>query len=678
LELPGAAKINLRYPGYMKLSIRTIQVVGYALVVLLMGLFAVYAGLSFIGNTVGKEAQMRVQMDLNSAWVAYNEEKTLLQMTVSLVSQHEVLRSALRNEISTDSLISLLERLRVQYKLDFLTLINRDSIILGTSSRQGPTGLRVRSDPVIQQALHGMVSSGSTLISRENLLRKSKDLAAQAYISLVETKLARPTTRRVEDRGLAMESAIPILDKREKVNGVVYGGILLNRRYDLVDRIRSAVFDTAYYQGRPLGTVTIFLWDTRIATNVIQADSTRAIGTRVSEAVYRTVLEQGKRFGDRAFVVNDWYLSAYDPIRDPGGHIIGILFVGLLEKKYLDYKASLTKEFLAFGLVALLISVGLATYFSGKIRRPILKLLEATRHVSSGELTTRVQPVAGTLELDELARSFNLMAESLENDRNQLQEAFSEVESALKKADEKNRAYLEMLGFVTHELKSPLASIVFAIGSLRDNLLGPLNPAQEAVLKSSAKSADYLNATIANFLNLSRIEDGALKLKQWKVFLRGTVIDPAIQRLSEMLGDNEMKIYCDIAPNLEVTCDPDLLTSVFQNLISNAVKYGKKGSQIVITQEKEPNSNCIRLSIRNEGHGFSQEEARGLFTKFTRFNARHYDTKSGTGLGLFVTRNIINQHGGDIWAESQPGHWAKFIFTLRKRLVSHPGERSKT
>jgi len=661
----------------MKLSIRSIQVLGYALVVLLMGVFAIYAGLSFINETVGKEAQMRVQMDLNSAWVAYNEEKTILQMTVSLVSQHEALRSALRKELRTDSLIALLEKLRVEYNLDFLTLINKDGIILGTSSHQGPTGQRARSDPVIQQALQGSVSSGTTLISREDLLRKSPDLAAQAYIPLVQTKRAKPTDRLVEDRGMAIESAVPILNASNHVDGVVYGGVLLNRRYDLVDRIRDAVFDIAFYDGKPLGTVTIFLWDTRITTNVIKTDSTRAIGTRVSEVVYQTVLEQGKRFGDRAFVVNDWYLSAYDPIRDPSGNTIGILFVGLLEKKYLDYKASLTKKFLAFGLLTFLISIGLATYFSGKIRRPIMKLVEATRHISSGELRTRVDRIEGTTELSELAGSFNLMAESLETDRNQLQQAFQEVEMALKKADEKNRAYLEMLGFVTHELKSPLASIVFAIGSLRENLLGPLNPAQEAVLKSSAKSADYLNATIANFLNLSRIEEGALKLKLWKVSLRNSIIDPAILRLSEMVADNEMKIYCDIAPNLEITCDPDLLTSVFQNLISNAVKYGKKGSHILITQEKESNINFIRLSISNEGIGIGKEEAKGLFTKFTRFNTWNYNTKSGTGLGLFVTKNIINNHGGEIWAESEPGKWAKFIFTLKKRMVRHTEDETK-
>jgi two-component system NtrC family sensor kinase len=653
----------------LNLSIRTIQVIGYSLVVLLMGIFAIFAGLSFISNTVLKETQLRVEMDLNAAWTAYNEEKGFIQMSVSLAAQHEILRHALRDKLSPDSLTIILKSFCNNYKLDFLILINADSIILGTSSHEKISGHRTRIDPVIQQALEGNMSSGTTLITRQDLLRKSKELAAQAYIPLVQTRLARPSDRKVEDRGMILESAIPIFNIKNKVGGVLYGGILLNRRFDLVDRIRDVIFEAGMYKGRPLGTVTIFLWDTRITTNVLQRDSIRAIGTRISEQVYKKVLEKGERFGDRAFVVNDWYLSAYDPIRDPEGTIIGILYVGLLERKYLDYKANLTKNFLAISLVALLISIILAIYFSGKIRRPILKLVEATRLLSAGDLTTRLKNVEGSREISELAKSFNLMVDYLEKDHRQLEETSHELEKAYKKADEKNRAYMETLGFVTHELKSPLASIVFAINSIRDYILGPLTSGQEAVLKSSAKSADYLNTTIANFLNLSRIEEGALKLKLGRVPLRTAIIDPAIQRLSEMAIDNEMRINALVPYNLEITCDPDLLTSVFQNLLSNAIKYGKKNSQIIIAQEKESDTEFLWFSIFNEGIGFTREEARDLFKKFTRFSVKDYNTKSGTGLGLFVTKNIINNHGGEIWAESEHQSWAKFIFSIPKHIT---------
>ncbi len=646
----------------MKWKLRNAQLFGYTLVVVLMGTFTIYAGLSFISETVFKEAKLRVQMDLNSAWTAFNEEKALLQMNVSLVSQYELFREALKVNSPSNEINNLLIELKNKHKLDFLNLVNEEGIIIGTSGKPEAINHKVRNDPVIQQAFQGNVISGTSIISRENLLLKSDQLAKNASIPIIETELAIPTDKKVEDRGMILETAVPILDEKNKVYGVVYGGILLNRRYDLVDRIRNTVFELDYLEGKPLGTVTIFLGDTRIATNVITTDSVRAVGTRISKEVYETVIVKGKRFADRAFVVNDWYLSAYDPIRDASNNIIGILYVGLLEKKYTSYKEELTLKFIAIGLVAFLISVILANYFSGKIRKPILKLVEATRNISSGKLNARVEGIEGSYEIMELARSFNSMADSLESDNKKLQEATDKLKKAYMESDEKNRAYLEMLGFVTHELKSPLASIVFAIGSLRDRLLGPINESQEKVLRSSARSADYLNNTIANYLNLSRIEEGELKIRLMNVKLRHEVIDPAIQRLSDMAMDNQMEIKCNIPYNLEIECDPDLITSVFQNLISNAIKYGYKKSTIKI--ESEIVNKRLIISIHNEGLGFSDSEKELLFTKFSRLNKESYSTKSGTGLGLFVTKNIIEKHGGEIWAESIQGKWAKFSFSF--------------
>ena len=140
-----------------------------------------------------------------------------------------------------------------------------------------------------------------------------------------------------------------------------------------------------------------------------------------------------------------------------------------------------------------------------------------------------------------------------------------------------------------------------------------------------------------------------------------------------MIADNGMQVKCDISANIEITCDPNLLTSVFQNLVSNAVKYGQPDTEIKIAVEKE-SADFIEISIYNQGSGFSREEAAGLFTKFTRFNAEKYNTKSGTGLGLFVTKNIINKHGGEIWAESEQGKWAKFIFRISRRVTKQKAD----
>lgn len=353
-----------------------------------MGSFAIFTGLTFISDTVVNEAKLSVQNDLNAAWIAYNEEKALLQSFVSIIAQREFVRSSLAKSRISQKDNDILESLQNNYNLDFLLLINKDGEIVNSSNNKLTDDLK--SLTVIRGALEGSVSSGTSLLSQNDLKLLGENNAGRAYIPLIPTERARPTEKSIEDRGMVIETAVPILGSEQTVQGVVYGGILLNQRYDLVDDIRKAVYDIDYYNGKPLGTVTIFLWDTRIATNVIKEDSTRAIGTRVSDEVYTKVLEKGERFGDRAFVVNDWYLSAYDPIKNIENEIIGILYVGLLEKKYLDYKSELTFKYLGMVLLALIVSAIIAYYFAGTIRKQISKLIDATSQIANGQLNTRV------------------------------------------------------------------------------------------------------------------------------------------------------------------------------------------------------------------------------------------------------------------------------------------------
>ena len=129
-------------------------------------------------------------------------------------------------------------------------------------------------------------------------------------------------------------AAVPLLDDDGQLLGVLYGGNLLNRRDALVDSIRQSVFPMYLDSDKAIGTVTIFQGDLRIATNVLGEDGSRAVGTRLSQAVYDEVLERGGTWAAPAFVVNDWYITAYEPIRDPRQRIIGALYVGLLQAPF--------------------------------------------------------------------------------------------------------------------------------------------------------------------------------------------------------------------------------------------------------------------------------------------------------------------------------------------------------
>jgi signal transduction histidine kinase len=253
------------------------------------------------------------------------------------------------------------------------------------------------------------------------------------------------------------------------------------------------------------------------------------------------------------------------------------------------------------------------------------------------------------------------MAGALERRSRELEAASAALHKAYSEAAEKNRAYLETLGFVTHELKSPLASIVFGIGALRERLLGPLTPDQEAVLRSVAGSADYLTGTIANYLNLSRLEEGELRLNPVRLPFGPRIVRPLLERLAELLGEHGVRVDNAIPDDFEVRADEALLGSVMQNLVSNAVKYGRDDGLIRLSAEARADASLV--SVWNEGPGFEPEAAERLFEKFSRL-AEGRDTKAGTGLGLYVARRIVERHGGRLWARAEQGSWAEFLFTL--------------
>jgi len=647
-----------------RLGFRTRLLLAFVLVVGIMATVATWAGFSFISRNMVKEAMLRVEMDLGAAWSAFEAERNQIQIVVGMASQSDTFRAALRPPRRLEGVGGELEAYRKKYKLDFLTLVDASGVAVARSRPPYAAGDRIWADPTVLRALKGTASSGTVVMPGSALDLEGEELAERAYTPLIFTERAVPTKRVAEDRGLVLEAAMPILDSADHVIGVLAGGVLLNRKFAFVDRIRDVVFGDKTYEGKPVGTVTLFLSDVRVATNVMLDPGTRAIGTRVSKAVYETVIQRGERFADRAFVVNDWYLSAYDPIRDPDNRVVGIFYVGLLEKKYMEFKSSLAARYVGISLGALLLSTAVALYLASGFRRPIHGLVRATRELSSGNLAARVRIGRASRETAELGEAFNSMAEALETRTNQLREASEALQKAYIEAEDKNRAYLEMLGFVTHELKSPLASIVFAVGSLRDHILGPLNDPQEQLLKAASNSADYLRDTIANYLNLSRIEEGELKLRWSQVAFRKEVIAPLLGRLSELAQDRGMRIECDVADDLDGACDPSLLTAVLQNLLSNAVKYGRQGGRIRITAERDESSGLLRFHVWNEGEGFPSGGGEKLFRKFSRLTHGGDDTKSGTGLGLFVSRVIVEKHGGHITAESEPGEWVDFSFTL--------------
>jgi two-component system, NtrC family, sensor kinase len=289
---------------------------------------------SVISNRIIEEIQERVKEALNTAKWVYVTRVHDLDRVIRLTALRHVVRNAAieRNPAPIkDEMLNLM----AEEKLDFLTLLDRSGKVIFRFHNPATSGDDISYDPFVREALGRKGVSGTQILPREVLLKDGEVLAQKAVFQVVPTPREKPTEKLEETSGMVLKSAQPVVDGGGRILGVLMGGMLLNRNFEIVDRIKSIVFKDARYRGKEIGTATIFLNDLRISTNVLDKEGNRAVGTRIMKEVHEEVLQKGLAWVQRAYVVDDWYITAYEPIRDFQDNIVGVLYVGILESKYI-------------------------------------------------------------------------------------------------------------------------------------------------------------------------------------------------------------------------------------------------------------------------------------------------------------------------------------------------------
>lgn len=230
-----------------------------------------------------------------------------------------------------------------------------------------------------------------------------------------------------------------------------------------------------------------------------------------------------------------------------------------------------------------------------------------------------------------------------------------------------NKAYFEMLGFVSHELKSPLSTIAVTCDLFLQGYLGKLEPVQQEKISSMYRQAHYLLDLVGEYLNLARIESGALELRPAEVDFAAEVADRAAALVAFDIDQKRMRLDRELpeAPLL-MECDPALLQIALANLLGNAVKYGLEGGQIRLKADRS--ASVFMASVWNEGPGFPKSERSRLFRKFSRLQTPELLKQKGTGVGLYTVWQIVQLHGGRVWADSEPGRWAEFALEIPQPL----------
>jgi two-component system, NtrC family, sensor kinase len=642
----------------------------FVLVIALFGILGAVLSAILINRTTLNEAQRRVSLDLSSAWNVLQNELDKLQLFVSVLSTGKRVDEAYAIPDSLSNRAAL-EAVRRQCGFDFLSLTDSKGQVIVRTVEPYKVGDYLSNDPFVAGALKGEAKKGITLLGPQRLRDEGGDLEERAFIVFEPTPKSKLRAKTSETSGMALVAATPVHDEGRKIIGVLYAGLLLNRNHGLVDKIRSIVFEDKMYQGRQLGTVTIFQWDCRIATNVILANGNRAIGTRVSEEVYDKVLENGLNWYDRAFVVNDWYLSAYDPIHEMDGKVAGILYVGVLAKQYDDLKRALWKFYAAISIGVGILVLAIGLIFARRLTSSISRLADGARRIGEGNLELNVKEPKADDEVKDLTRVFNVMASSLKERDEKLRAANAALERTNNSLQELNKNYLDMLGFVSHELKNTLGVIYTSARALDTGIVGPLSEAQAALAHNISKSIDGAVRMTRNYLDLARIEKGELRVRAREMDMIKDVINPLLEELNPVITERAVTIEKSLPETVLLCGDAALLKIVCRNLLDNALKYGNRGGRISLGLE-EKNGN-LQFEVWNEGQGLTEDQLSRLFTKFVRFDNQAEASRS-TGLGLFITRDIITKHGGRIWAESEAGKWMRFQFTLPREETKKGGE----
>src|SRR5215216_1194984 len=311
-------------------------------------------------------------------------------------------------------------------------------------------------------------------------------------------------------------------------------------------------------------------------------------------------------------------------------------------------------------------------YLVMRILKQIFALTTATSEISRGNLDVSVKSRGNNDELSVLTDSFNFIVNSIKKYVNKQNELTKKLKDANEELKNNDRLKDEFINVAAHELRSPIQPILGLSEFLRSNKGRENNNSSNSAAMSLEKEEELLDVIVRNskrlrqlaedILDVAKIEGGSLFLKKEKFNIK--------EMITEILSEYEQKIknikniklsyYSQGNDSITIEADRSRLCQVIYNLLSNAVKFTNDGSITVIAEKKDKDDNFILLSIRDTGTGIDSEMLPKLFKKFA--------TKSqtgGTGLGLFISKSIIERHGGKMWAENNSdGKGATFAFSL--------------
>ncbi len=624
-----------------------------SLTVLVGGLIASAIGTYTVRNTLMTQAYEKIRHDIQSAFALYQSEGEKLKSIISLIAEN----IRLKQDKSVLYDINYIENLMRDNSIDFLTIIDSEGKdIFGKKSISRFE--YIRNSPEQTQFSETLSNEDLKILMR----KESDDLS----INIIDT----PHSYREERKYLRDILCLTYASKFEinRNRYYLYGGIILNKNFNFVDRIREIIFSGEFYNGKPVGTVTIFSGPVRIATNVLLNETTRAIGTVIQDSVGKTVLEKNEEYIGRAFVVNSWYLGAYRPLPTKDGSK-AILYVGLSESVYMSVQSNLILRFLMIAVISFIMIVIFSYILVSRITRPVENLAHLSENISRGDFSKRAETGKDD-ELGRLSKAFNQMIDSISASHSMLEDYNLTLQRKVQERTEELMKIKEQMiqseklasigrlsAGVAHEINNPLGAILSYAHLIREELASKSDSNQIRIFTDGIiAETNRTKNIIRSLLEFSRQHKTEYEWVEINQILEDTINLISLQKRPENI--EFIREYGKDIPIIKI--DTERIREAIINIIINALDAMNENGKITIRTSVDHKKQRVSISISDTGTGIPPDIMGHIFEPF-------FTTKpvgKGTGLGLSVTYGIIKQHNGDILVDSKVGSGTTFTIIL--------------
>lgn len=496
-------------------------------------------------------------------------------------------------------------------------------------------------------------------------------LLARVPVPLVSTRNAAPTERVREERAMVLLSTRSVRAPDGQLLGHVRAGVLLNRNLPFIDHINEIVYPEGSLPFGSRGTATLFLDDVRISTNVRlfgPAKDERAIGTRVSQSVRDAVLDRGQTWLDRAFVVDEWYVSAYQPLSDSAGKRVGMLYVGYLEAPFTLLKyaalAAIGVVFFAVMIVAAVVSLRWAR----TIFRPVERMEATMQCVEGGELDARVGPVDSEDEIGRLAQHLDRLLDVIDEKTRALQswnaeldakvvERTRELETAQGQLlrSEKLAAVGQLTASIAHEINNPIAVIQGNLDLVRTQLPPEAELTVRDELRLIDTQVERMRLIVTQLLQFARPAEYAGYITPVDT---QRVVQDCLVLVGHLLSRTRIEVQRHFGANRHPAMNANELQQVLVNLMVNAIHAMPEGGRLDL-DTADVGDDVVEITVADTGPGLDAELMDQLFQPFVTRK------KDGTGLGLWISRTLVQRYGGDLRAANRARGGAAFTVRLR-------------